>query len=109
VPIPPGAQMMLLPYLTHRHPDFWPDPERFDPDRWQPELEARRHPFAYHPFAAGQRICLGNNFSLFESHVLVALVARHFAPRTVAGHAPQWWMEGTLTSRNGLPMLIAQR
>jgi cytochrome P450 len=109
VSVPIGARMVLLPYLTHRHPDFWPDPLRFDPDRWEPSLEAARHPFAYHPFAAGQRICIGNNFSLFESHILVAMLARHFVLRKVPGHTPQWWMDGTLGSRNGLPMVVAQR
>lgn len=107
--IPAGAQMMLIPYLTHRHPDFWPDPERFDPERWSPDQEAARHRYAYHPFAAGQRVCLGNNFSLFESHVLVALLARRFTLRRVPGHTPQVWMSGTLGSRNGLPMVVAQR
>jgi cytochrome P450 len=109
VPVPVGAQMLVMPYLTHRHPDFWPDPLRFDPDRWEPEQEAARHPYAYHPFAAGQRICLGNNFSLFESHVLVAMLARHFAPRRVPGHTPQLQVQGTLGSRNGLPMVVARR
>lgn len=109
VRVPASATMMLSPYLTHRHPDFWPDPERFDPDRWHPEQEAARHPFAFHPFASGQRVCLGNNFSLFESHVLVVMLARHFVLRRMPGHTPQLWMDGTLGSRNGLPMLVAQR
>lgn len=109
VPVPAGATMMLSPYLTHRHPDFWPDPLRFDPDRWSPEQEAARHPYAYHPFASGQRVCLGNNFSLFESHLLVAMLARRFTLRRTPGHTPQLWMDGTLGSRNGLPMLVAQR
>ena len=107
--IPVGAQMLVMPYLTHRHPDFWPDPPRFDPDRWQPEEEAARHRYAYHPFAAGQRVCIGNNFSLFESHLLVAMLARHFVLRRVPGHTPQVWMNGTLGSRNGLPMLVGRR
>lgn len=109
VTVPKGARMIVMPYLTHRHPKFWPDPLRFDPDRWLPEQEAARHPFAYHPFAAGQRVCIGNNFSLFESHVLVALLARHFVARKVPGHTPQWWMDGTLGSRNGLPMMVERR
>ncbi|HET9495623.1 MAG TPA: cytochrome P450, partial [Chloroflexia bacterium] len=109
LPVPVGAQMLVMPYLTHRHPEFWPDPLRFDPDRWTPEQEAARHPYAYHPFAAGQRICLGNNFSLFESHVLVALLARHFELRKVPGHTPQMQMQGTLGSANGLPMVVARR
>ncbi|MCW5848498.1 MAG: cytochrome P450 [Anaerolineae bacterium] len=109
VPVPVGARMIVMPYLTHRHPDFWPDPLRFDPDRWRPEQEAARHRYAYHPFAAGQRICIGNNFSLFESHLLVAMLARHFVLRRAPGHTPQLWMDGTLGSRNGLPMLVARR
>jgi cytochrome P450 len=107
--IPVGAQMIVMPYLTHRHPDFWPDPLRFDPDRWHPEQEAARHRFAYHPFAAGQRVCIGNNFSLFESHLLVAMLARHFVLGKVPGHTPQVWMNGTIGSRNGLPMLVVRR
>lgn len=109
VPVPKGARMIVMPYLTHRHPDFWPDPLRFDPDRWTPEQEEARHPYAYHPFAAGQRVCIGNNFSLFESHVLVAMLARHFTLRRLPGHTPQWWMDGTLGSRNGLPMIVERR
>ena len=108
-PIPAGARMMLFPYATHRHPDFWTEPERFDPDRWLPEREAARHPYAYHPFAAGQRICIGNNFSLFESQVLVAMLAGRFAPRLAPGHQPQIGMAGTLISRNGLPMIVVGR
>lgn len=109
VSVPIGACMLLMPYLTHRHPEFWPDPLRFDPDRWHPDQEAARHPYAYHPFAAGQRVCIGNNFSLFESHVLVAILARHFVLHKVPGHTPQWWMDGTLGSRNGLPMIVERR
>ena len=108
-PIPAGARMMLFPYATHRHPDFWTEPERFDPDRWLPEREAARHPYAYHPFAAGQRICIGNNFSLFESQLLVAMLAARFAPRLLPGHQPQIGMAGTLISRNGLPMKVVSR
>ncbi|MFN2221485.1 MAG: cytochrome P450 [Chloroflexota bacterium] len=108
-PIPAGARMMLFPYATHRHPDFWDEPERFDPDRWLPEREADRHPYAYHPFAAGQRICIGNNFSLFESQVLVAMLAARFTPRLVADHQPEIGMAGTLVSHNGLPMEIISR
>ncbi len=107
--VPAGSRMMLFPYATHRHPDFWPEPERFDPDRWLPEVEEARHPYAYHPFAAGQRICIGNNFSLLESHILTAILARRFAPQLVPGHVPDIVMAGTLSIHNGLPMVIARR
>jgi cytochrome P450 len=107
--IPAGATVMLSPYFTHRHPEFWENPLQFDPDRWSPEREAVRHPYAYHPFAAGQRICIGNNFSLLETHILVALLAKSFAPQLVAGYISQWVMQGVLVPANGLPMTIEAR
>jgi cytochrome P450 len=109
VRIPAGSHMLLFPYATHRHPDFWPEPERFDPERWRPELEAARDPHAYHPFAAGQRICLGNNFSLLETHLLTAMLARRFKARLVPGFQPQIEALGVLGSRNGMRMLIQPR
>ena len=107
--VPAGAAVMLSPYYTHRHPQFWADPEVFDPDRWTREREAGRHSHAYHPFAAGPRICIGNHFSLLESHVLLAMLATRFTPRLRAGYVPQWVMRGTLGLANGLPMRIAAR
>jgi cytochrome P450 len=107
--IPAGSAVMMSPYFTHRHPDFWENPLQFDPDRWTPEREAARHPYAYHPYATGQRICIGNNFSLLESHILLALLAKHFAPQLAAGYTPQWVMQGVLGTANGMPMLIEKR
>ena len=103
-----GKPVMLAPYWTHRHPDFWDDPEVFDPDRFTPEAEKGRHPQAYHPFATGERVCIGNHFSLLESHLLLAVLARRFAPR-MAGAQPTWTMEGTLSPAGGLPMRIRER
>jgi cytochrome P450 len=107
--VPAGAAVILSPYYTHRHPDFWEEPERFDPDRWTREKEAMRHHYAYHPFAAGPRICIGNNFSLLESHLLLAVLAQRFAPRLRTGFEPRWVMQGTLGFVGGLPMVIAAR
>lgn len=104
-----GSSMMLSPYFTHRHPDFWPDPERFDPDRWTPERAVQQHPYAYHPFATGQRICIGNNFSLLETHILLALIAQKFTPRLADGFTPHWYARGTLGTTNGMPMRIERR
>ncbi len=105
-----GTPVFLSPFLTHRHPDFWNNPEQFDPDRWTPEAEKTRHPYAYHPFAAGQRVCIGNNFSLLESHILLSILAHRYAPRlTPENHIAQLSMKGTLHSDNGLPMIITSR
>jgi len=107
--VPAGAAVMVSPYYTHRHPQFWDEPEVFDPDRWTREREAGRHGYAYHPFAAGPRICIGNHFSLLESQVLLAMLAQRFIPRLRAGYAPRWVMQGTLGLANGLPMVIHAR
>lgn len=107
--VPAGASVMLSPYYTHRHPQFWENPEVFDPDRWLDARENAQHRYAYHPFAAGPRICLGNNFSLLESHLLLAILAQRFAPRLRAGFEPRWEMQGTLGIANGLPVVITAR
>ena len=109
VRIPTGTRTIAFAYATHRHPAFWDEPERFDLDRWLPEREAEHHAHAYHPFAIGPRICLGNNFSLLETHVMAAMLARRFKLRLKPGHVPQFDLLGTLGSRNGLPMLIEAR
>ena len=107
--VSPGTYVMIFPYATHRHPDFWDDPERFDPDRFLPEREETRHPFAYFPFGGGQRICIGNSFAMLEAHILTALLARRFSARLVPGHRPQIEMGGTLMVKNGLPMRLERR
>ncbi len=104
-----GLPVLLSPYYTHRHPDFWENPLEFNPDRWEPEKEANMHPYAYHPFAAGQRVCIGNNFSLLESHILLSLLAREYAPRLAPGFTPKFIMGGTLMTSNGFPMIIERR
>lgn len=109
IKIEKGAAIMLSPYYTHRHPDFWEDPLKFDPDRWTPENEAARHRYAYHPFATGKRICIGNNFSLLESHLLLAILGSKFAPKMKAGAAITWEMQGTLGTKEGFPMVIERR
>lgn len=107
--VPAGAAVMLSPYYTHRHAGFWEDAEKFDPDRWTREREAGRHGHAYHPFAAGPRVCIGNNFSLLESHLLLAILAQRFAPQLRAGSEPAWVMRGTLDFVGGLPMRLVAR
>jgi cytochrome P450 len=104
-----GLPVLMSPYYTHRHPDFWENPLEFNPDRWTPEAEANLHPYDYHPFAVGQRTCIGNNFSLLESHILLSLLAREYAPRLAPGFTPKFVMGGTLGTTNGFPMVLARR
>ncbi|MFJ5921598.1 cytochrome P450 [Kitasatospora sp. NPDC092948] len=78
VEIPAGADLLVSPYVTHRHPDHWEDPERFDPDRFTPEREAARHRYAWFPFGGGPRACIGQHFSMLESVLALAVLLREF-------------------------------
>ena len=104
-----GSVIMLFPYFTHRHPHFWDDPLRFEPDRHAPEAEKERHPQAYHPFGSGQRICLGNHFSLLETHIMLAILAQRFDPQLPPGYEANFVADGILNIRNGLPMILQRR
>ena len=73
-----GDVVMPFFYGVHRHPDFWEDPETFDPGRFTPERSRGRNPWSYVPFSGGQRQCIGNTFSLVETVVLLAQLLRRF-------------------------------
>ncbi|MFG2891687.1 cytochrome P450 [Streptomyces sp. NPDC048248] len=74
--IPAGADVVVAPWVTHRSPDLWEDPERFDPERFTPEREAARHRYAWFPFGGGPRACIGQHFSMLESVLAMATLLR---------------------------------
>lgn len=76
--IPAGAQVVVAPLVTHRHPDHWVDPERFDPDRFLPEAERARHRYAWFPFGGGPRACIGQHFSMLEAVLALGVLLRDF-------------------------------
>jgi cytochrome P450 len=76
--IPKRSVVFIVPWITHRHPDFWTDPEGFDPDRFAPESRAQRHKHQYLPFIAGPRMCIGASFAQVEGQLVLAQVARRF-------------------------------
>lgn len=106
--IPPGSVCVLSPYVTHRDPRFWPNPERFDPDRFLPEAKATRPRFAYFPFGGGSRVCIGERFAWMEAVLLLATIGQqwrfHVAPEWTVLLHPQL----TLRPRGGMRM-IARR
>ena len=75
-PIEKGAIIGICPYVIHRHPDHWEDPERFDPERFLPERSAGRARYAYIPFGGGPRTCVGNHFAMMEAQILLAMIVR---------------------------------
>ncbi|MGO9604737.1 MAG: cytochrome P450 [Candidatus Binataceae bacterium] len=104
--IPKGASVMLCPWLTHRHPDFWEEPERFDPERFSPEQSAIRPRHAYFPFGGGPRQCIGNVLALTEATLILASVAQKYRLRMVPGHRVDPQPLVTLRPRYGLKMTL---
>ncbi|XP_026829047.1 cytochrome P450 4C1-like isoform X2 [Ooceraea biroi] len=76
--VPAGTQVYVDILSLHKNPEFWPNPEVFDPDRFLPELVQNRHPFAYVPFSAGSRNCIGQRFAMMEMKVVVAFLVHKF-------------------------------
>ncbi|MEU7283509.1 cytochrome P450 [Streptomyces sp. NPDC045431] len=76
--IPAGADVIVAPWVTHRHPRYWEDPERFDPERFTPEREKERPRYAWFPFGGGPRACIGQHFSMLESVLALAMVLQEY-------------------------------
>ncbi len=74
--IPAGSVVGISPYATQRLPEFWPDPERFSPDRFAPENSSSRPRFAYFPFGGGPHQCIGKDFALLEATLIAASIAQ---------------------------------
>ena len=83
--IPQNTVIAICIYSLHRHPAFWDEPEAFNPERFSPENSAGRHKFAYIPFGAGPRQCIGNNFGLMEACLIIACIAQRFELQLMPG------------------------
>ena len=83
--VPGGSFVLLSPYITQRMKEFWPDPERFDPQRFTPANVRGRHRFAWFPFSAGPRVCIGKQFSMLEGQLILAQVMREFRVNVDSG------------------------
>lgn len=98
--------VFLSPYLTHRHADFWQDPDRFDPERFTPERVAARPRYAYFPFGGGPRLCIGNSFAQSEAVLALATLVPRFELRTQPGYVARPEPLITLRPRGGIPMAL---
>ena len=104
--IPAGTSIFISPYAVHRHPDFWENPEAFDPERFTPERCAARPHFAYIPFGGGPRQCIGNTFALTEAELILATVAQRYHLRALPGQTVRPNPLITLRPQGGLPVLL---
>jgi cytochrome P450 len=108
-PVAAGTNVLLPLYLLHRHPRFWKDPQAFDPERFAPEHESQRPRFAYMPFAAGPRHCIGETFALYEMQMHLYKVARRYRLRYVPDKPLELEAQINLRTRYPLHMRLEAR
>ena len=104
-----GAMVVIAPYVLHRHRLLWDRPDIFDPDRFLNGARDRIDRYAYLPFGAGPRGCIGSAFALQEATIVVASVTRNFELRVPPGHAVWPVHRVTLRPQGGLPMAVRSR
>jgi cytochrome P450 len=107
--IPQDAVVVISQYVTHRHPDFWSDPEQFQPERFTPEQITRQNRCAYIPFGEGPRMCIGQAFALMEMHLVLATMAQVYTLHMVPEHPVVPEVAVTLRPRDGLWMTVHAR
>jgi cytochrome P450 len=107
--IPPGAHFFMSQYMISRTPEFYPDPLRFDPDRFTPEAKAARPRFAYFPFGAGSRQCIGESFAWMEGVLAIATIAQRWHMIYVDADPPVLQAKITLRPRGPMQMRLVQR
>ncbi|RWX80808.1 cytochrome P450 [Neorhizobium lilium] len=107
--IPAGSVFFIPIYAVHHRAEIWPDPETFDPGRFDPEKSRARHRYAYMPFGAGPRVCIGNAFALMEAVAVLAVLLQSFQLSNRNTKPPKPVMKVTLRPRPNLMMVGRRR
>ncbi|MGA8270103.1 MAG: cytochrome P450, partial [Candidatus Sulfotelmatobacter sp.] len=107
--LPAKTTVLISQFITHRDPRFFPDPLRFDPDRFTAEGKAQRIKFTYFPFGAGARQCVGESFAWMEGVLVLATLAQKWKLRLVPGHRVEPQPLITLRPKYGMVMEIEPR
>lgn len=105
-----GQNVLVSTFALHRHPEHWPDPERFDPSRFAPAVARDRHPFAYLPFGRGSRACVGEALAVLEGVVVLQRIVAAFHLRPAPGHpdpTPRHLV--TLRPEGGVHLVLEER
>ena len=107
--IPKGAIFNIAFYYTLRHPDFWQDPEVFDPDRFLPERVANRPKYAYMPWGAGPHACIGKNLALMEAVMILSAIAQRFDLKLLSNQPVEIDPRFTLRPKGGVKVTRKKR
>jgi cytochrome P450 len=104
-----GSDVLFSAYLLHRHPDFWENPETFNPHRFDADAEKQRHPYAYIPFGGGPRLCLGNNFAMMEAVFILAMTTQRFKLNLTPNANIKPLISLTTRPKYGVPVILERR
>jgi Cytochrome P450 len=107
--IPAGSICVLSPYVMHRNPEYFPHPQRFDPDRWIPGVREARPKYSYFPFGAGPRICIGERFAWTEGVLVLAAIGQRWRMHLDPGQRVERLAQITLRTRYGMRMQLEAR
>jgi cytochrome P450 len=104
-----GVTLLFVPWVTHRHEDYFDHPLRYDPDRWLPERASTVHKYAYFPFGGGPRICVGNHFAMTEAILLLSTLIREYRFELLPAQILKLKPSVTLRPAKGLKMKLSAR
>ena len=107
--IPAGTTITGLIYMCHFHPAEWDNPDVFDPERFRSEKSEKRHKFAYMPFGAGQRKCIGMDFALLEAQLALAMVAQRYKLTKATENMAEPQLSTTLRPKGGVIVKLEKR
>jgi cytochrome P450 len=107
--LPPGSNIVLSQWVTHRDPRWFADPERFLPERWSEETSGKVPRFAYFPFGGGPRVCIGAGFAMMEATLLLATIAQRFRMRVTPNQRIVAMPSITLRPKNGIRVQLEAR
>jgi cytochrome P450 len=107
--IPPGSIVTVSPWVVHHDPRWYPDPDRFDPERWTKELRTSRPRYAYFPFSGGHRMCIGQPFAVLEATLVLATIAQRWRLGLEPGHPVEMEPRVTLRPHHGMRMIPERR
>jgi cytochrome P450 len=107
--LPKGAVISISQWVTHRHPEFWEQPEKFRPLRFEPAAAAGRPKYAYFPFGGGSRVCIGQHFGMLEGMLVLSSLGQKYRFELLPHSVVEPDATFTLIPKNGLPMRLIKR
>jgi cytochrome P450 len=104
-----GSNIVISTYLMHRNPDYFPDPLKFDPERFNPARETQIPKYAYLPFGGGPRVCIGNTFAMMEARLIFITILQHYRLTLATNQPIQAEQLFTIRPKGGLKMNVVSR